>query len=88
MWFIAGVGAILAGLIMLARQGGALLNARRTGVLVSKSYGAARIERSADPEKFERFMRARTKGLGGPAVLILIGVGWLGWNFLALFLRS
>jgi hypothetical protein len=87
MWLFAGVGAILAGLIMLARQGGAWLNARRTGVLVSKSYGAARIERSADPEKFERFMRARAKGLGGPAVLVLIGFGWLAWNFVALALQ-
>ena len=86
MWLFAGVGAILAGLIMLARQGGAWLSARRTGVLVSKSYGAARIERSADPEKFERFMRARAKGLGAPVVLVLIGMAWLGWNLLALFL--
>lgn len=87
MWLFAGVGAILAGLIMLVRQGGAWLVARRTGVLVSTSYGAARIERAADPEKFERYMRARAKSLGGPAVLVLIGVGWLAWNFLALFVH-
>jgi hypothetical protein len=87
MWFVAGVGAILAGLIMVVRQGGAWLNARRTGVLVSKSYGAARIERAADPEKFERYMRARARGLGAPAVLILIGLAWLAWNFLAMFLQ-
>ncbi|PHY13145.1 hypothetical protein CSW58_07685 [Caulobacter sp. B11] len=88
MWFIAGIGAVLAGLIMLARQGLAVLKARRTGVLVSTSYGAPRIDRAAEPEKFDRFMAARAKGLVGPAVLVLIGLGWLGWNILALTLRS
>lgn len=84
MGFIAGFAAIIAGLIMLVRQGGALLNARRTGVLVSKSYGAARIERAVDPERFERFLRQRRKGLAAPAIAILAGTGWLAWNFLAL----
>ncbi len=69
----ASLGAIIAGLAMLLTQGLPLLAARRSGVLISKAYGAPRIERAADPERFETLFRQRRNALGLP--LILIGVG-------------
>jgi len=69
----ASLGAIIAGLAMLFTQGLPLLTARRTGVLISKAYGAPRIERTADPARFEKLFRDRRNALGVP--LILIGVG-------------
>jgi hypothetical protein len=50
MIFLACAGAIIASLYMLLTQGLTVLNARRTGVLVSKSYGKAKIERAVDAE--------------------------------------
>jgi hypothetical protein len=51
MIFLACAGAIIASLYMLLTQGLTVLNARRTGTLVSKSYGKAKIERTVDAER-------------------------------------
>ena len=74
---MASIGAVLAALFMLATQGGALLIALRTGVLVSKSYGSPKIRRAEEEEKFWRFWKARARNLGVPAILLLVGVIWL-----------
>ena len=57
------IAALLAGLLMLVAQGGGILMALRSGVIVSKSYGAPRIERAADPARFKGLIRQRTAAL-------------------------
>lgn len=73
----AALGAIFAGLFMLITQGLPLWRARREGVLVSRGYGSARIERSADPDRFENLLRQRLRGLFPGLILILVGMVFL-----------
>jgi uncharacterized oligopeptide transporter (OPT) family protein len=84
MIFLACAGAIIASLYMLLTQGLTVLNARRTGVLVSKSYGKARIERAVEAERFEKLLKGRVKALGMPALILVSAVCVLGWQVLAM----
>ena len=86
MVVVGSFAAILASLYMLITQGFTVLKARRTGVLVSKSYGAARIERVADPERFDKLLQGRTRALGGPGLILLGGVAVLAWQVLEIAL--
>lgn len=67
------IAALLAGLLMLVAQGGGILMALRSGVIVSKSYGAPRIERAADPARFKGLIRQRTAALTPALILIAVG---------------
>jgi hypothetical protein len=88
MIFFACAGAIIASLYMLLSQGLTVLNARRTGVLISKSYGKARIERAVDAKRFDKLLSARTKALGGPALILLGAIGVLAYQVLAMVLTA
>jgi hypothetical protein len=88
MIFFACAGAIIASLYMLLSQGLTVLNARRTGVLISKSYGKARIERAVDAERFDKLLSARTKALGGPTLILLGAIGVLAYQVLAMVLTT
>jgi hypothetical protein len=88
MIFLACAGAIIASLYMLLTQGLTVLKARRTGVLVSKSYGKAKIERAVDAERFDKLLRGRTKALGGPALILLGAIGLLAYQILAMVLTA
>ena len=88
MIFFACAGAIIASLYMLLTQGLTVLNARRTGVLVSKSYGKAKIERAVDAERFDKLLAGRVKGLGMPALILVSALCVLGWQILAMVLVS
>jgi hypothetical protein len=86
MIFLACAGAIIAALYMLLTQGLTVLKARRTGVLVSKSYGAAKVERAVDAARFDKLLQGRIKALGGPVLILLGGVAVLAWQILELWL--
>jgi hypothetical protein len=88
MIFLACAGAIIASLYMLLTQGLTVLKARRTGVLVSKSYGKAKIERAVDAERFDKLLRGRTKALGGPVLILLGAIGLLAYQILAMVLTA
>jgi len=70
-----GIGILLAGLFMLVVQGAGILKSLRTGLIISRSYGAPRIERASEAARFDKLIRPRTAALG-PAVILLI-VGFL-----------
>lgn len=76
MWTLAGIGAVLGGLFLMLREGLPLLEARRTGVVRSKGHAARRIERSAEPERFEALCRARQKAVTAGALVALGGAVW------------
>jgi hypothetical protein len=84
MIFLACAGAIIASLYMLLTQGLTVLNARRTGVLVSKSYGKAKIERTIDAERFDKLLQGRVKALGGPVLILVGALCVLGWQILSM----
>ncbi len=69
----ASLGAIIAGLAMLVTQGLPLLKASRTGILISKAYGAPKIVRQEEPERFRKLFSERRTALILP--LVLVGVG-------------
>ena len=73
----ASLGAIFAGLFILWTRGLPLLTARRTGVLISKSHGAKRIERDTEPERFANLMRERGRPLVPAAIAIFVGLLFL-----------
>lgn len=77
MQLMASIGAILAGLFMLVVQGGGLLKAMQSGVIVSKSYGAPRIERATERERFDKLIKQRAAALTPALILIVIGLGLL-----------
>ncbi|WEK57425.1 MAG: hypothetical protein P0Y52_12895 [Candidatus Brevundimonas phytovorans] len=76
MWVLAGIGVVLGGLVLILREGWPLLEAQRTGVIRSKGYSARRIERSAEPERFEALCRTRRQAVGAGALAVLGGVFW------------
>ncbi|MDQ0466412.1 hypothetical protein QO010_004205 [Caulobacter ginsengisoli] len=86
IWIIAALGALLAGLFMWLRQGPELIRARRTGVLIGKSASAPRIERAADPERFEALLRQRGKALLSAYWLMIVGGTLLAWQLLGVYL--
>ena len=76
MWTLAGIGAFVAGLFLMLRDGLPLLEARRTGAIRSKGHSPRRIELSAEPERFEALCRARQKAVGAGALVALGGAVW------------
>ncbi|KQY35588.1 hypothetical protein ASD21_02100 [Caulobacter sp. Root1455] len=86
MIFLACAGAIIASLYMLLTQGLTVLNARRTGVLVSKSYGKAKIERAVETERFEKLLQGRVKALGMPALILVSAICVLAWQIFAMMI--
>ena len=88
MIFLACAGAIIASLYMLLTQGLTVLNARRTGVLVSKSYGKAKIERAVDAERFDNLLKGRVKALVGPALILISAICVLGWQIFSMILMG
>ncbi len=84
MIYFACAGAIIASLFMLLTQGLTVLNARRTGVLISTSYNKAKIERAADAERFDRLLQGRVKALGMPALVLISAICVLGWQIFAM----
>ncbi len=86
IWIIAALGSLLAGLFMWLRQGPELIKARRAGVLIGKSASAPRIERAADPERFEALLRQRGKALYTAYWLMIIGGGLLAWQLLGIYM--
>jgi uncharacterized oligopeptide transporter (OPT) family protein len=86
MIFFACAGAIIASLYMLLSQGLTVLNARRTGVLIGKSYGKARIERAVDAERFDKLLKGRVKALGMPALILVSAICVLAWQIFAMMI--
>lgn len=86
MIFFACAGAIIASLYMLLSQGLTVLNARRTGVLISKSYGKAKVERAVDAERFDKLLKGRVKALGMPALILVGAVCVLAWQIFAMMI--
>jgi uncharacterized oligopeptide transporter (OPT) family protein len=86
MIFLACAGAIIASLYMLLTQGLTVLNARRTGMLISKSYGKAKIDRAVDAERFDKLLQGRVKALGMPALILVSGICVLGWQIFMMVL--
>jgi len=84
MIFLACAGAIIASLYMLLTQGLTVLNARRTGVLVSKSYGKAKVERAVDATRFDKLLQGRVKALGGPALILVSAICVLAWQIFSM----
>lgn len=68
------IASILAGLLMLVTQGFSILRSLSSGVIISKSYGAARIERAEDRERFDKLIKQRAAGLTPGLLLILFGL--------------
>ena len=67
------IGVFLAGLFMLVVQGAGILRALQSGVIISKSYGAARIERTADKARFDKLIKQRTAALAPALILMTVG---------------
>lgn len=88
MIFLACAGAIIASLYMLVTQGFTVLSAKRTGVLVSKSYGKAKVERAVDAERFDKLLAGRIKALGMPALILVSALCVLGWQVFAMIVTA
>ena len=86
MIFLACAGAIIASLYMLLSQGLTVLNARRTGVLISKSYGKAKVERAVDAERFDKLLKGRVKALGMPALILVSAICVLAWQIFVMMI--
>lgn len=68
-----GIGVFLAGLFLLVVQGFGILKGLRSGVIISKSYGAARIERATETDRFDKLIRQRTAALTPALILLVVG---------------
>jgi hypothetical protein len=76
MIYFASIGLVLALLGIVVPQALALLNASRTGVIISRGYSGGRISREEDPGRFERFWQARAQRLWVPGLVLIIAAAW------------
>ncbi len=76
MWVLAGIGAVLAGLFLMLRELLPAFEAGRTGVIRSKGAAAIRIERAAEPERFEAMRRGRFRAARFGIGLAAAGMLW------------
>lgn len=83
MTFLASAIAVVASFYILLTQGLAVLEARRTGVLIGRSPSKVRIERAVDPEYFDELLDARAKALRLPVFIAGAGIVILAWTILA-----
>ena len=68
------IGLFLAGLFMLVVQSVGILRSMASGVIISRSYGAPRIERATENARFDKLIRQRTVAMGPTLVLIVVGL--------------
>lgn len=83
MWFMAGLGALLAGIVLMAGPLLEVVRAMSTGVIVGKGRGAPRIERTAEPERFRNLLRQRLASVTPGAAIAGCALLWLAWNGVA-----
>ena len=89
MWgLLAAAGGTLAGLAMLASVLPSLLKAWSSGVIVSKAYGAPRIERAVDPERFRRLLATRVATMWTAVGVLSISAFLLAYQLFSLWLMT
>ena len=88
MWFLMGAGAILAGLMLSVKGLGAWTKAKSSGEIRLRGTRAEVVRRDSDPDRFRRLAADRLKSAIPGLLVLLGGVAWLGWNFLALASRA
>ena len=86
MWFMAGIGAIGAGLFLALRELLPWWEATRTGVVRTRSARAEAVRRDEDPERFKDLTGRRMKAAGTGLLFIVGGLAWLGWNAIGFML--
>jgi hypothetical protein len=88
MWFLIGVGAIGAGLLLLLRELIPWMEAARTGTIRTRGTRAQTVSRAEDPERFKALLQRRFSAAGPGALFIIGGLVWLGWNALGLLVST
>ena len=77
MWeLFAGVGAFLAGIFLLLKEGLPLARARASGVIHTRGARPAPIRRDEDPVRYASLWRQRARALAPLVLLILGGAAW------------
>lgn len=83
---LAAAGGMVAGLVLLGTVLPSLLKAWTTGVIVSKAYGAPRIERAVDPERFRRLLATRVGAFWSAIGILSFSTGLLAWQLFNIWL--
>lgn len=78
------IGLILAGLFLIVRPVPGILKGNASGVLIGKGYGAPRIERAVEPERFRALIRKRYGEMLPGVVILGIAVAWEVVNFIGI----
>jgi hypothetical protein len=77
------IGAVLSGLVLGIRDLLPFFEARRSGVIVRKGSGHARVRRDEDPDVFSRLLANRSKGATAALGLFMLGLLGVGLSALA-----
>ncbi len=89
MWgILAASGGTLAGLFFIWTVLPSLMRAWSTGVIVSKAYGAPKIERAVDPERFKAMLANRVGTLWTGISIFGVSFFLLAYQLLSLWLFS
>ncbi len=70
---MGSIGAVFGGLFLGLRDLIPYLAAQRSGVILRKGARGERIQRAADPERFERLLANRAKSAGAGFGLTMVG---------------
>ena len=74
----AVIGAVLAALFMLIKEGVPIAKALTTGVILTRGHRRVRVERIVEPDRFQRLLVGRVKllgiGVGAAVVFVLFSV--------------
>ena len=77
MMFVV-IGAVLAALFMLVKEGVPIATAMTTGVILTRGHRRVRVERALEPDRFQRLLVGRVKllgiGVGAAVVFVLFSV--------------
>ena len=88
MWFLIGVGAIGAGLLLALRELLPWMEANRTGRIKTRGDRAQTVVRDDDPERFKALLKRRFNAAGPGALFVIGGLVWLAWNMLGLLMMT
>jgi hypothetical protein len=88
MWFMVGLGAIGAGLLLALRELIPWMEAGRTGRIKTRGERAQTVIRDEDPERFEALLKRRFNAAGPGALFVVGGLVWLAWNGLGFMMAT
>jgi hypothetical protein len=82
------IAAIIAGLILILRDGIPWTRAIASGVIHTRGTRRQKVERAAEPDRFKALADQRLRGTVPGLICLAAAIGWIAWSFLSAVLQT